>query len=200
MAARSHCEKALKVIAKCMDSEDEKVSMMAASIMLDRGYGRPAQKEEVATTHAFVIAPDTMDQETWLKYRGQPQLVAPDAFEDVHLTRSSSSKRKRPSASARSSSAISNAAASGCCWPTFGSAGSLLGNTAIRSGSSCASYSHRRSSYARRPNTWVAPGLGARQPISPNTLALAAIEGDGGVTGAATPTGPRSRADHLLPY
>jgi hypothetical protein len=37
-AARKHCPKAIAVVAKCLDSADEKVRLMAANIMLERGY------------------------------------------------------------------------------------------------------------------------------------------------------------------
>ncbi len=45
--ARSHTEKALLTLVSAMDSDDERVRVDAASRILDRGYGKPAQSVEV---------------------------------------------------------------------------------------------------------------------------------------------------------
>jgi len=47
--ARAHTEKAIAVLVKAMDSEDERVAVDAASRILDRGYGKPAQSVELGS-------------------------------------------------------------------------------------------------------------------------------------------------------
>jgi hypothetical protein len=44
--ARKHTEKALEVLVKNMDADDPRVAIDAASRLLDRGYGKPAQTIE----------------------------------------------------------------------------------------------------------------------------------------------------------
>lgn len=39
--ARKHCGKAIEVLAKAMDSGDERVAIDAASKIMDRGIGKP---------------------------------------------------------------------------------------------------------------------------------------------------------------
>jgi hypothetical protein len=72
-AARAHCEEALEVIARCMRSDDERVRLMAANIMLERGYGKPEQKTDAEVVHRFALVPEVMEKDEWLKHRGQPQ-------------------------------------------------------------------------------------------------------------------------------
>lgn len=43
IAAREHTEAALQVIVASMGDDDAKVRLKAAEIILDRGYGKPAQ-------------------------------------------------------------------------------------------------------------------------------------------------------------
>ena len=73
MAARAHCEKALEVIARCLQSDDERIALMAAGIMLDRGFGKPEQHADVEANHRFVIAPQVMPLDKWLANKGQPE-------------------------------------------------------------------------------------------------------------------------------
>jgi hypothetical protein len=74
MAARSYCQEALDYIVGVMrDSNSPQPNRLkAAEILLERGYGKPHVSVEVNTEHKFVVAPNTMDQETWLARRGQP--------------------------------------------------------------------------------------------------------------------------------
>ena len=72
MAARKHCPKALQRIAECLDDEDKKVRLMAAQIMLERGYGKPEQHVDAEVAHNFCIAPDTMPLDQWLAPKGSP--------------------------------------------------------------------------------------------------------------------------------
>jgi hypothetical protein len=72
-AAREHCEEALQVIAGCMRDKDARVRLMAAEIMLERGYGKPEQKSDVDVVHRFALVPEVMEKDEWLKHRGQPQ-------------------------------------------------------------------------------------------------------------------------------
>jgi hypothetical protein len=72
-AARRYCPKALEVIAGCLDSADEKVRLMAANIMLERGYGKPEQKSDNTAVHKFAVVPQVMEEAEWLARRGQPK-------------------------------------------------------------------------------------------------------------------------------
>jgi hypothetical protein len=70
MAARAHCPEAIEVIAECMRSTDERVRLMAANIMLERGYGKPKEHVDAETVHRFAVVPEVMEQELWLRTRG----------------------------------------------------------------------------------------------------------------------------------
>ncbi len=63
--ARSHCDSAIKIIAKLMKSDDEKVRLAAAQAMLDRGLGKPAT----------VVIGD--DDEAPVRIEGRVRLVKP---------------------------------------------------------------------------------------------------------------------------
>lgn len=45
--ARSHTDKAIQTLVAAMDSQDERVRVDAASRILDRGYGKPAQSVDM---------------------------------------------------------------------------------------------------------------------------------------------------------
>jgi hypothetical protein len=47
--ARAHTDKALAVLVKALDSPDEKTAIDAASRILDRGYGKPAQSVDLGS-------------------------------------------------------------------------------------------------------------------------------------------------------
>jgi hypothetical protein len=70
-AARQYCPKALEVIAGCLDHRDAKVRLLAASIMLERGYGKPEVRADLTATHKFCIAPETLPIDEWLATKGQ---------------------------------------------------------------------------------------------------------------------------------
>jgi hypothetical protein len=72
-AARKYAPEALEVIARCMRDKDARVRLMAAEIMLERGYGKPEQKSDVDVVHRFARVPEVMEKDEWLKHRGQPQ-------------------------------------------------------------------------------------------------------------------------------
>jgi hypothetical protein len=55
-----------------MRSKDQKIALTAAEIMLERGYGRPAQKADVDIVHKFAVVPAVMSKEDWLRSKGQP--------------------------------------------------------------------------------------------------------------------------------
>ena len=84
MAARKHCPKALQRISECLDDEDKKVRLMAAQIMLERGYGRPEQHVDAEMTHNFCIAPQTMPVDQWLARKGQPVGASGDEWLEKH--------------------------------------------------------------------------------------------------------------------
>ena len=62
------------------------VRLMAAALVLERGYGRPERKSDVGVVHHFVEAPQVMEQAEWLKHRGQPQLAPPKDDPDRKLS------------------------------------------------------------------------------------------------------------------
>ena len=81
-AARRHCEEALEVVASSLKSKSEKVRLLAAQIMLDRGYGKAREMVDVNVSHAFAEVPQVMELSQWLETRGQPQLLPPMADDD----------------------------------------------------------------------------------------------------------------------
>ena len=70
-AARAHCPRAIEVLVEGMNHKDMRVRILAASLILERGYGKPELKADVTTTHAFAVVPEVLDRETWLRTRGQ---------------------------------------------------------------------------------------------------------------------------------
>ena len=42
-AFKAKAPQALEVLTRCLQSDDDRVAMMAAQAILDRGYGKPAQ-------------------------------------------------------------------------------------------------------------------------------------------------------------
>jgi hypothetical protein len=40
---RAKAPQALEVLTRCLQSDDDRIAMMAAQAILDRGYGRPVQ-------------------------------------------------------------------------------------------------------------------------------------------------------------
>jgi hypothetical protein len=76
-AARAYCPEAIEIIARCMRSDDERVAVMAANIMLERGYGKPEQRADVDVNHRFVVAPQVMPLDRWLANKGQPDPEPP---------------------------------------------------------------------------------------------------------------------------
>ena len=42
-AFKAKAPEALEVLKRCLQSDDERIAMMAAQAILDRGYGKPAQ-------------------------------------------------------------------------------------------------------------------------------------------------------------
>ena len=52
-----------------MRDKDARVRLMAAEIMLERGYGKPEQKSDVDVVHRFALVPEVMEKDEWLKHR-----------------------------------------------------------------------------------------------------------------------------------
>jgi hypothetical protein len=75
MRARKWCPEALEVVAKRLISKDERVRLLAAEIMLNRGYGKPLVTVDANTTHAFCVVPEVLDEATWLAKHGNRQRV-----------------------------------------------------------------------------------------------------------------------------
>ena len=72
-AARKHCPEALEIVLRCLHSDDERVALLAAQILFERAYGKPAQHADIEATHRFVIAPRVMALDRWLANKGQPE-------------------------------------------------------------------------------------------------------------------------------
>ena len=88
-AARAHCPRAIEVLVEGMNHKDMRVRILAASLILERGYGKPELKADVTTTHAFAVVPEVLDRETWLRTRGQGLLsdgTVPPRLPDVRTT------------------------------------------------------------------------------------------------------------------
>jgi hypothetical protein len=64
-AARRHTEEAVAVIAKCLHDEDPKIRLTAATILLERGCGKPEVVADVNINHNFVVAPEVMTEKDW---------------------------------------------------------------------------------------------------------------------------------------
>jgi hypothetical protein len=71
-AARAHTEKAITVLAECLDDADARVRVTAANSILDRGWGKPAQTLDV--THSDDTA--EMVREVIARLRGEPKSSA----------------------------------------------------------------------------------------------------------------------------
>jgi hypothetical protein len=69
---RELCPKARDVVARCLDSEDERVALLAAQIAFERGYGKPEVHADVSLTCHFAEVPQTMELGEWLANKGQP--------------------------------------------------------------------------------------------------------------------------------
>jgi hypothetical protein len=55
MAAREFCPEALNRLVDHMRSKDERVSMAACIAIIERGFGKPDQRGDLAAAHKFVI-------------------------------------------------------------------------------------------------------------------------------------------------
>jgi hypothetical protein len=71
-AARQHCPKALARIVEALDDEDKRIRLLAAELLLERGYGKPEMHADIEINHRFVVAPQTMGLDEWLACKGQP--------------------------------------------------------------------------------------------------------------------------------
>src|SRR5262245_38584282 len=49
-AFKARAPEALEVLIRCLQSDDERIAMMAAQAILDRGYGKPTQSIEANIT------------------------------------------------------------------------------------------------------------------------------------------------------
>jgi HEAT repeat protein len=74
--ARRLAPQALEVIEQALSSKDERTRLVAATIVLERGWGKPQVQVDAAVTHKFCIAPEVMEQSDWLRSRGQPEVLA----------------------------------------------------------------------------------------------------------------------------
>src|SRR6476660_9134963 len=69
---RAKAPQALEVLTRCLQSDDDRVAMMAAQAILDRGYGRPTQSIDVredGPTVRYIAEMPVKDKttEAWLK-------------------------------------------------------------------------------------------------------------------------------------
>lgn len=81
--ARRLAPQALDAVAAALHSKDERTRLVAASIILERGFGKPLVQVQAETLHHFAQVPQVMNQAEWLASRGQPTLegkaLPPDA-------------------------------------------------------------------------------------------------------------------------
>jgi acyl carrier protein phosphodiesterase len=73
--ARRLAPQALDVVAKALHSKDERTRLVAATIILERGYGKPLVQVEAQTVHRFAQVPAVMSKADWLATRGDPKLI-----------------------------------------------------------------------------------------------------------------------------
>ena len=61
-AFKAKAPQALEVLTRCLQSDDDRIAMMAAQAILDRGYGRPTQsidvREDGPTVRYFAEMPE----------------------------------------------------------------------------------------------------------------------------------------------
>jgi hypothetical protein len=50
---------------------DKDTRLKAAALLHDRGWGRPAVVVDAEVSHRFVVAPNTLAIDTWIKTKGQ---------------------------------------------------------------------------------------------------------------------------------
>lgn len=79
--ARQHGPKAIQVLAKALDSDDQRLAIDAAVRLLDRGYGKPTQTIEQSDK-----SPETMTDAELLQAIKQSALAGADqARKDTDL-------------------------------------------------------------------------------------------------------------------
>ena len=71
-AFKAKAPQALEVLTRCLQSDDDRIAMMAAQAILDRGYGRPTQSIDVredGPTVRYIAEMPIKDKTTeeWLK-------------------------------------------------------------------------------------------------------------------------------------
>ena len=71
-AFKAKAPQALEVLTRCLQSDDDRVAMMAAQAILDRGYGRPTQsidvREDGPTVRYYAEMPEkSATTEQWLE-------------------------------------------------------------------------------------------------------------------------------------
>jgi hypothetical protein len=71
MAARELCPRAIEVIRECLDSDDERIRLAAATIAFERAFGRPELHADLNLSHAFCVAPEVLTQDEWLAKHGK---------------------------------------------------------------------------------------------------------------------------------
>ena len=70
---KAKAPKALEVLTRCLQSDDDRIAMMAAQAILDRGYGKPAQSidanisEDRAVRYYAEMPVKDETTEEWLK-------------------------------------------------------------------------------------------------------------------------------------
>ena len=71
-AFKAKAPEALEVLTRCLQSDDDRIAMMAAQAILDRGYGKPTQSIDVredGPTVRYIAEMPVKDKTTeeWLK-------------------------------------------------------------------------------------------------------------------------------------
>jgi hypothetical protein len=81
--ARAHSDKAFGRVLQLIDSKDERVALMASNTVLDRAWGKAEAKGEASIVQRFVVAPEVMSEEDWLRTRGDPNLLGKRGHPDM---------------------------------------------------------------------------------------------------------------------
>ena len=68
---RAKAPEALEVLTRCLQSDDDRIAMMAAQAILDRGYGKPTQPIDANITEDGGPVRYAESSEAWLQSRPQ---------------------------------------------------------------------------------------------------------------------------------
>jgi len=78
-AFQAKAPQALAVLVRCLESSDDRIAMMAAQAILDRGYGKPHQTHQFDMEERIkliaVVPRKASSTEEWLKLVGEQKVI-----------------------------------------------------------------------------------------------------------------------------